>query len=73
MIAEQPVFAKMKVLLILEETSSKIEISHKTKVSLRCSMTCCLWKHLFDSHWSETPSDLTSLTFFVILRPLTLF
>ena len=44
----------------------------KTRASLKYFVSYCLWKLIFDSKLSQTPSNLIALRFLIILRPFTL-
>ena len=44
----------------------------KARVSLKCFVTDCLWKHIFDFSSSQTPSNLTSMRTLVTLRLINL-
>ena len=43
----------------------------KTRVSLKCFVNNCFWKHFFASNSPQTPTNLVSLTMLVTLKPFT--
>ena len=73
--------ATMKVLLILSENSSKIDIklfplcaiSHETRAIVKYFVSYCLCKSFFDCNSPQTTSNLITLTFLVTLRPFNCF
>ena len=45
----------------------------KTKVSLKCFVSYCLWKRFFDLNSFQIPSNVISLTISETVKPFTKF